>query len=668
MKPGWFILLSAPLWAQPTVAPTDAPTGNPRGENTTGYNIRQSFELGYRWRATAGNDGMYRAMVNFGNGIRLLGSSLSVQSREGHGGWFDQIVLTTQGLGNDPYQGANLRVEKNRLFRYDLLWRSNAYVNPGLRAPAGHHPSDTVRNVQDQDLTLFPQSRLRFFLGYSRNTQSGPGLSTANLFEATRGDEFPLFANIRRQQNEYRLGTEITLLGFRLNLLHAWVNFKEDTPFSLGPSAAGNNPQDDTTLQSLRRVEPYHGNSPYWRVALFRESRFWAANGRFTYVTGKRAYAFDELAAGTNRLGTPVQRQVLSFGDARRPAITGNITLSLFPASNVTITNQTSLYHIRMQGNSWFSQADNNATPQPVAFFEFLGIRTIANSTDAEVRLGRRFAVHAGHAFDTRRIRSVQGFELPGFPASPADRVPFEQTNRMHAGVLGFRIKPAAPVTINLDAEVGRADTPFYPVSERNYQALRGRIEFKRRNYRLAAYSRTYYNTNAASLANYASRSRQYGIDGSWTARSWLAFDLGYGKQHLDTLAALEYFAFAETRNQAVIGDRSYYVSSMHTATFAARVSLRDRVDLSLGYSHVQDLGDGRSREAGSGLFASVAALQRAQTCPFRFHSPMARVSVSLTPKIRWNAGYQYYGYREDFTALQGYRANTGYSSVSWSF
>jgi hypothetical protein len=46
----------------------------------------------------------------------------------------------------------------------------------------------------------------------------------------------------------------------------------------------------------------------------------------------------------------------------------------------------------------------------------------------------------------------------------------------------------------------------------------------------------------------------------------------------------------------------------------------------------------------------------------------MARLSIRITPKVRWNAGYQYYGYREDFSAAQNYRAHTGYSSVSWSF
>ena len=72
---------------------------------------------------------------------------------------------------------------------------------------------DTVRHMQDHDFTLFPQGNYKLFLGYSRNTQSGPALTTIQLFDS-RGDEYPLFANIRRQQNEYRLGGEARILGF----------------------------------------------------------------------------------------------------------------------------------------------------------------------------------------------------------------------------------------------------------------------------------------------------------------------------------------------------------------------------------------------------------------------------------------------------------------------
>jgi len=89
-------------------------------------------ETGYRFADVAGNRGKYRSDENFGNGVRLLGSSFSINSKDGHGWLFDEILLNTQGLGNDPYESASLRIQKNKVYRYDMLWRLNDYYNPGL--------------------------------------------------------------------------------------------------------------------------------------------------------------------------------------------------------------------------------------------------------------------------------------------------------------------------------------------------------------------------------------------------------------------------------------------------------------------------------------------------------------------------------------------------------
>ena len=169
---------------QPTIAPTEAQVGSRRGQDVDGYNITNSFEVGYRWRDVNGDLGKYRSDVNFGNGIRLLGSNLTVNSKEGHGKYFDELLLNTQGLGNDPYQFASFRVQKNRLYRYDLLWRENDYYNPALTISNGQHLIDTARQLQDHQIVLFPQSRFRFLGGYSRNSQSGPAINDDKSFRS----------------------------------------------------------------------------------------------------------------------------------------------------------------------------------------------------------------------------------------------------------------------------------------------------------------------------------------------------------------------------------------------------------------------------------------------------------------------------------------------------
>jgi len=77
-----------------------------------------------------------------------LATNLSINSKEGHGRWFDEIVLSTSGLGNDPYQTASLRIQKNGLYRYDMLWREDDYYNPCLVISGGEHLMDTVRGYR----------------------------------------------------------------------------------------------------------------------------------------------------------------------------------------------------------------------------------------------------------------------------------------------------------------------------------------------------------------------------------------------------------------------------------------------------------------------------------------------------------------------------------------
>ena len=664
MKTFLLILISATLAiAQPPVAPTTGePVGNPRGGDFENYNITQSFELGYRFSTVGGDTDMYRSTVNYTDGVRLLSSSLFVQSKDGHGKWFDQIVLNTQGLGNDPYESANLRIEKYGLYRYDMIWRQNAFFDPALTISFGEHLKNTTRTVQDHDFTLFPQGNFKLFLGYSRNVDDGPALSTVQLFDS-RGDEFPLFANIRDQQNEYRLGGEAKFFGFRLNVLHGWVDFKEDTPTDILMPEAGNNPVDLNTLKTFTRAEPYHGTSPYWRATLFREGKhLWAANGRFTYVSSRRGFVDNELATGTNFVGNLQTQQILSFGNATRPSLATNFNFTLFPTSFLTLTNTTTFNDNRSVGDSVYSQFIIGQPAAPVIPYEFLGIRDVANSTGAEIRVRKWFAIHAGYQYSDRRIAVVSGQENFGAPApAPPDNTALTQVNILNVGSLGFRVHPIKPLTITVDGEFGRNSHPYTPISDKNYQAFHARVEYKQKSFRLGANARTDYNNNSISLTSFASRTRSYGADFSWTPTAWFAIDSSYSKLHLNTMGGIFFFV-----NQAPVNTESIYISNIHAANLGARFAIGKRADFYAGYTHTQDVGDGRSTAVGNST--DPTAFAAAQTFPLKFLSPQARLSVRINKQLRWNLGYQYYGYNEQFSNLQDYHAHTGYSSVLWSF
>jgi len=657
----WILLAPATL-AQQVVAPTPDEAGTPRGSNTGDYNVMDSFETGYRFAQVSGNLGTYHADLNYGNGIRLLSGDLAVYSRDGHGRWFDQIVLNTIGLGNDPYQSATLRVEKNRLYRYDLLWRLDDYFNPGLTVAAGEHFMDTSRRMQDHNLTLFPQSKIQFRLGYSRDLQDGPALSTAQLFTTT-GNVFPVFENIRREQDEYRLGAAVELAGFKLTVMHSWVYFKEDSGYQ--QDGLVTDPQTGVTLTQFQRSEPYHGSSPYWLGNLTKSGKNAAVNARVTYVAGKRNFILDENAFGVTPVGSQNQ-QVFAGGDASRPELTGDLSLSFFPGTRLTLVNNTSINSTRIDGTSDYGQFDLATQSAAFVSFRYLGLRTIANATDLHYRVRKWLAVYGGYHYSERRIRDIEDL---GVGSPPLTGNMYEQTNHLQEGVVGVRLKPVEPLTVNLEGEIGRADRPFTPVSDRNYQALGGRVEYHVRKLTFDAAYRENYNNNSVTLTAYSSHARTYSANASWAPRDWLALDAGYEKLHLDALSGIAFFAGSPavpfTSNQV-------YISNVHAANLTARFVLARRVDLYVGYSITRDTGDGRANAAPAGATdPTTLVFTPVQTFPLNYQSPMARVSVRLRSKLRWNAGWQFYNYHEDFglfSFYQGYHANTGYSSLTWAF
>ncbi len=689
------LTLAGAAAAQQVVAPTDAQVGSPRGDTVGTYNVTQSYELGYRWTRIGGDAGMYRSVENFHNGVRLLGSHLTVNSKEGHGHLFDEILLTTSGLGNDPYQAAMLRIQKNALYRYDLSWRQSQYFNPGLTiagdqgvngatvityagfpgsgllATGGLHVRDTSRRLQDHDLTLLPQSHFRFRVGYSRNVEDGPALSTVQEFDAN-GPGFPIFADVRRQWNEYRLGTDVELAGFRLTVTRRWDFFKEDTPYRLIAVAGIAAVNDQTALRQFQRSEPVHGANPGWLGNLNTRRKLWAVNARATYVSGSRNFLESEAAFGTTQFGGNGNRQIVVGGNAKRPNVAGDFAIQFFPSEKLTVVNNTSIMSNRIDGTSSYSEVQNGFDFGQTINFRFIGVRTVTNSTDVNYRATKQIGVYAAYHYSDREIRYTTAFSIPAFANSAASDS-FEVSNHLNSGVLGLRFRPWKPFSVSLDGEIGRANYPLTPVSEKGYHNLNGRADYRTRRTQLSTNYRQAYNLNAPfTFSTFNSHSRQYSANASWAPKDTLSFDASYTKLHLDTRGGIAFFASTGVRPQLQSAFPSYYTSNIHAANLGVRLAVRRRADLYFGYSITKDTGDGRAVAVPASVTNPIqAVLTAVQTFPLMYESPMGRVSIRITPKLRWNAGWQFYDYAEDFHLYgynQNFRAHTGFTSVLWSF
>lgn len=667
---GILIAALGALHAQQPVAPSNEPVGPSRGEDKSDYNITNSIEFGYRWRLVGGDLGEYRSDVNYGNGMRLLSGSFSVNSKDGHGHYFDQILLNVLGLGNDPYQSASLRVQKNGLYRYDMLWRLNDYFNPGLTVAGGLHLLDTVQRIQDHELLLFPQSHYRLRMGYGRNTMDGPALSTAQEFDAN-GVGLPVFRNINQVWNEYRLGGDVEYAGFKFTVLHRWDYFREGKPFTSPGTVSGPSigvASDPTVLNNFSRIQPQHGSAPAWLGSLIATRKKWAVNARFSYLKGTNGFFTSELATGFDRFGAGANRQITVQGNAERPFVAGDLNLTFIPIGRLTIVNTTSANSQRIDGPSAITEIANGLDLGTSLYFRFLGIFRVSNATDANVRVNKWLGFYAGYGYTYREVKTIEGFGVA--PTPPSDSLQeFRNFNSLHTGTLGVRVRPLKGLTASVEGNIGRANNPFTPVSNGNYHAINGRVDYRTRNLQLGTSYKQFYNINSPGTLNgINSHSRNYTATASWAPRDWFSLDANYMKLHLDTMTGIAYFAGTGNRNtlQSAI---SFYRSNIHAATLSVRIALRRRADLYFAYSITDDTGGDHVPIDPTILGSDL--LQSVQTFPVTYQSPSARFSVRITPKLRWNVGYQFYNYKEQvhlFGFDQNFQANTGYTSVLFSW
>jgi len=699
-----FVVLLPLLRAQPVVAPSPDHTGAARGEDWGAYSVTNSFETGYRFTTVGGDAAFFHNTENYGNGLRLFGGNFTMSSKDGHGLLFDSLTLTTQGLGNDPYSMANLRIEKNGVFRYDANWRKSNYTNMPLDNGASANLMNTQRILQDHDLTLTLAQWAKLQLGYSRVHQAGPQNST---YEAYIGglarSVLPILQNVRRDYNDYRLGTQLDFLGFRLTLSHQWEYSKDDTatdplipgqPYPLSPILPYQ-PALPVTYPPLvtayDRTQPMHGVNKVWFANLNRSTKLWALNARMTYSKADNATMYFETESGARAVansacsncgaGAPTNAFTYMPGTARRPFTAGDFTFSLFPTNRLTIVSSTSAQNNQYDGSGQMLQVNNVAAVKNLFWDYRIGDQRVSDALDANYRVAKWLALNAEYRYTARWL--VNDLIRTGTTNSKDLNA---LSNHLNTGTFGIRVKPLKPLSLDVDATIGRDNSALTPIAPAHYHNIRARAEYRQsKRLHFGAAYRQMYNLNAPAPvvftstygppppSYYASHSRVLSANESITLSAKWALDVSYSKLHLDTFANL--WAELPAPNSATIvsvaGYVSRYVSNLHTVSVMARTSIEKRGTLYLGYNISKDTGDGRGVQ-NLGLTDPAASYMAGfNTFPMTYQAPMARLSIRISPKMQWNGGWQFFRYNQKFAYfgyMPYYRAQTGYTSVTWTF
>jgi hypothetical protein len=338
-----FVIFIVALFLSPAARAQDD-SGESKGINSGGYNIHQTIEFGYRASEISGNQNTYDTFENLGSGVRLFDYSLSMRSLDHNGLLFDNLTFSNFGYGGDPNDVTRLRIQKNKLYDFRLLfrrdknfWDYNLYanpLNPAALNPAGSlttgcfvgpptaafpqgapaycsspavpqnnslHGLDLVRRMQDYDLTLLPQSKIQIRLGYSRNRDEGPGSFTTDGGTISDFNE-----NYSYTTNAYRVGVDFKVLPRTTISYDQFLNyFRQDNIISDNPAINPGN------FGFVLGTVPGQGTPAGTPVDL---GNIWS-----TQTPAETLPCATPIVTGTTNTATPTCNAYLSYSQVGRP-------------------------------------------------------------------------------------------------------------------------------------------------------------------------------------------------------------------------------------------------------------------------------------------------------------------------------------------------------------
>jgi hypothetical protein len=733
----WILSSPAMLFSQSST--TQTTPGEPEGVSRGGYLTQSSIELGYRFSSVTGSGDMYNTLVNLQSGPRFLDETLSMQSQDHQGLLFDNLYLSSFGWGGDPNNALRLRVDKNKWYKfqgsfrrdqsfsdYDLLANP---LNPPTSTPSipalnSPHEFETTRRMSDVDLTLLPQSRLSFRLGYSHNNMTGPSFSSVH-----EGTEGFLLQPWNTTMNSYRMGVDLKIAPRTvLSYDQLFDYYRGDTDSSLASFATallpGGRPVElglsiDTVNKvpcavtppatslvdstgtltnvtcnayfSYLRNQRIRTSTPTERLSL-RSNYFQRLDvvASFSYSNAEMntplAESFDGLLTRT------ATRAFTDTGsaDARRISNVLDVEATLHLTKHLRLVEKFYFWAYRIPENANFTEVDSDCPttvpPTPCTLLTPLSATTPTttdtltqssfnqtwkkNQTELAWDISKKIGARIGYRYGDRVFDHFNDF-LPG----DEDHIVVHE----HTALLGLWARPSHVLRLNFDLENINYDNVIVRISPRKESRYRFQTGYTPRPWAVLGGSiNILQDANEASLTNYVGHNRNYGFTASLAPSERFGVDLAYNYNNViqnalicfnDTPPVGVNLPFVTGAASCVVNDpanpllaNSFYTNQTNFGMGTVRFKPVKRVTANLGLSITSV--DGR--------IPQFNILQPLGSSQYMYYQPVANLSVGLGQKMAWNTGWNYYQYNEGSfvgpTSPRYFHANALTESLRYEF
>jgi hypothetical protein len=714
---------------------------NDEGVNELGYTVHQSVDLGYRYTSRDGSGAMYDTLVNLQSGPRLLDQTLSMQSQNQPGMPFDNLYMNSVGWGGDPNNFLRLRVDKNKwynfqasfrrdqnFFDYDLLSNPLNPPTSSPNTPVLNSPSEfaTTRRMSDVDLTLLPQSKVSFRLGYSHNNMTGPSFTSLHT-----GTDALLYQPWNTTVNDYRMGVDWKLLpGTVLSYDQTLDYYRGDTTQELAPFEQallpGGSPVElglpmDTVNKlpcaiptgqtslinssgvltnlacnaylSYSRAQRVRTSTPSERVSLrsnyFDRIEFTAS---YSYSSADMTAPLNEDFNGLESRLRLRQYTITGPANANQVSDVANVNATIHLTKHVRLIESFNFWAFRIPENSDFSETDwiipgagtcaaptcslliplSGTTQTTTGTLSFMSFNQNwkRNQTEVAWDISKKLGVRIGYRYGDQDFTHFNDF-------APGDEDVFLVHEQTALGGIWFR--PSHSLRLNLDVEHTNYDNTIVRISPRKESRYRFQGNYTPRPWAVLGGSvNALEDSNNDSLTLYQGHNRNYGFTATLSPRERLSFDLAYNYNDFMQNALI---CFNDTPPTGVVlpvvinagscaaNDpnnplltNSYYTSHEHYGMAAVQVSPVKRITARLGYSIT----------SVDGTIPQFNILQPYGPLQSTYHQPLADFEVGLGHDLTWVSGWNYYQYSEQSfvgpTAPRYFHANTATVALRYAF
>lgn len=639
---------SARLAAQAPAEPAKkeepaAQSPSPKAEKTlNGY-----IDLGARWVGRAGDYPTYRSLVNLSQGLRLVGTDLSYEPAQSR--LFDSVRLQMFNWGGDPYNTAKLDVMKRGKYRYTGTYSNLAYFNalPSFADPTiqkgvflNQRSMDTRTRNYDHDLQFLPGGRIVPYLGFSRNSSYGNGVTPL----VVTGNEFPLRNVVDWTQNEIRGGLRLEFNRFHATLEQGGRRFEDNQSVY---STEGLNGNRSTTylgqwlnLTSGSQLYRIRGEGEYTKALVTASPWSFLDLSGSLIRTRPRTYSELNQAEAGKLLSpdNPLQFLIGStdyfFGTATMPHVSGSFGAEARITNRVRIREswETDRFHTdgvgTMRSALLFTPVSSSTTT--LSGNERLEVSHHRQQVEALVDVIKNVTVRGGYRYEWgESVMKAGSYSVAG----PTDRAELKRK----AALAGFLVRPVQRLSLSGDFEITDGEKTYYRTGLMDMHRYRfqGRLTLPLNLFFQANYN--YFsnkNPNAGSHYDYRSQaantSLQWMPQGGKNVSVVADYQRSFIKSDIDYLYPLGLFAV-----------RSYYQDNAHTGTLMADL----RLPISKSYS---------GRLSFGGSFVTTDG-----TRSTNYYQPQGRLQLPVTPKLEFFSEWRYYGLSQTVYQFEGFRAHT---------